>query len=321
MVLGAAGFIGDNVVAALETEGGNVVSCVGRSGPRQRGRGGPALRAAEVEPSTWVRLDLARCAVEEFEEVLAAFQPDAVINCVGLMEGTSRELLEANTRLVATVLQALQLGAPHARLVQIGSAAEYGAVAVGKPIAEGQCTRPASEYGISKLAATQLVLNAHMAGRVDAVALRVFNPIGPQVAASSVLGRAAHQIGRAMTERLGAVTMGSLEAYRDFVDVRDVARAVIAAARAPRREPDDAERLLFNVAGGAAVQVRRAVRLLADAAGFEGAIQERAAGSPRSGAVPWQRADIGRAAAHLAWAPSIPLPASVQAVWEAYGPN
>lgn len=327
VVLGATGFIGRHVVAALEAESGYVVSCVGRSEPEAARGWRPASqprlplrqRSTQAERPAWLRLDLTACEVEELADVLGDLQPDAVINCVGLMQGTLRDLFKTNAELVGTLLSALQLGAPQARLVQIGSAAEYGAVAVGEPLREERCARPASDYGISKSAATQLVMNAQVAGRVDAVVLRVFNPIGPHVAASSVLGRAAQQLRCARTGRLGAVKMGSLEAYRDFVDVRDVARAVIAAVGAPRREPGDAERLLFNVAGGAAVQVRRAVRLLADAAGFTGAIQELEAGSPRSGTVPWQRADIRRAAEHLAWAPTITLWDSVQAVWEAHG--
>lgn len=313
IVLGATGFIGRHVVAAL-TQGSEKsrVLCVARAASDGGLEAGAHSTSAKPLPQR-LSLELTTQSVEALTEVFADFRPDSIINCVGRMDGTTRELFETNTLLVDTLLHATEVGAPSARFVHLGSAAEYGAATVGQAIREDDCPQPLSAYGVSKLAATQLAKNARGNGLVDAVVLRVFNPIGPGVAASSVLGRAAHHLRRALDEKAVSITLGPLESFRDFVDVRDVARAVVQATRATGiHDP------VFNIAGGAGIQVRRAVHQLAAAAGFQGEINEQAVGSPRSAGVPWQQGDVERAASDLGWKPCISFTASVEAVWERY---
>ncbi|HWH00862.1 MAG TPA: NAD(P)-dependent oxidoreductase, partial [Pilimelia sp.] len=112
-----------------------------------------------------------------------------------------------------------------------------------------------------------------------------------------------------------AITLGDLSAYRDFVDVRDVAAAVVAGALAP-----ELPHRVVNAASGRAVTSREVVRLLAAEAGFTGEIRESGGGPARSAAVSWMRGDPARAAAMLGWAPGYDLAASVKAVW-ADGPS
>lgn len=334
LVLGASGFIGRHVLAALLEGGENAaLLCTRRSGYQDRTENKIATRIASVSGSvadserrdntvlpappetvttpSWLRLDLTSTSAEELADVFQRFQPDAIINCTGSTEGTVRDLFQVNTVAVDTLLRAVELGTPSVRVVQLGSAAEYGAVAAGTAIREEQCAKPRSPYGVSKLAATQLVSNAHASGRVDAVVLRVFNPIGPGLAASSVLGQAAVRLRRAVDEGRDAITMGSLEAFRDFVDVRDVARAVVEAIRVVRPAQP-----VFNIAAGEGMQVRQLVRRLADCAGFTGAIDELAPGSPRSNEVSWQEANVERASTCLGWSPHVSLDSSIQAVWD-----
>lgn len=314
IVLGGTGFIGRHVVAALtQGDDNSAVLSVGRASPEGReGAAHPASPNSPPQPQ-WLSLDLTTSSTAVLAEVLATFRPDSIINCVGRMDGTPRELFGTNTVLVDALLHATEVGAPSARFVHLGSAAEYGAVPVGQAVSEDDCPQPLSPYGVSKLAATQLAMNARGSGLVDAVVLRVFNPIGPGVAASSVLGRAATHLRRAIDEGATSIILGPLEAFRDFVDVRDVARAVVHATRATAVHGP-----VFNIAGGAGIQVRRAVHQLAAAAGFKGEIRELSAGSPRSAGVPWQQGDVERAATDLGWRPCIPFTSSIEAVWERY---
>src|SRR5439155_22770265 len=96
--------------------------------------------------------------------------------------------------------------------------------------------------------------------------------------------------------------------------VRDLAAAVVAAALAPALP-----HRVFNVGSGRAVTARDAVRLLAVAAGFTGAVREAGAPPPRSAAVTWIRADIGRAARVLGWSPKYTLAESVAGLWAGAG--
>ena len=84
-----------------------------------------------------------------------------------------------------------------ARLVHLGSAAEYGRASRASPVAESAPPRPAGAYGATKLAGTRLVELARTAG-LDAVVLRVFNPVGGGCAGGGLPGRVAVQLRQAM---------------------------------------------------------------------------------------------------------------------------
>lgn len=247
-------------------------------------------------------LDLLTATPEDVARLLREARPVVVLNCVGRMSGGYDELLRGNAGVTAVLLEAVAAAAPRARLVRLGSAAEYGPVPYGHAQREDGPARPTSPYGISHLAGTLLVEQAR---EVDALSLRIFNPVGPGISAENVLGRVRDLLKTAT----GHLDLGPLDAMRDFVDVRDVADAMVRAAFAP--EP--AERVI-NVGSGHAVAVRDAVALLAAEAGFTGEIRESAAESGRSTAVAWSQADTDRAWRVLGWRPRIPLADSVKAM-------
>jgi nucleoside-diphosphate-sugar epimerase len=291
LLFGASGFLGRHVRQALELDQRSTVSSPGRR-----------------------RHDLVDGTVAQLTELVAAEEPEAVVNCTGRLTGGAYDLIQANTAVTAKLVEAVAVGAPGARLVRLGSAGEYGPVPRDRPVAETDPPNPVSEYGLSHLAGTRLVEMASADGRVDGVVLRVFNPIGPGLHTDNLLGRAALLVREALVAGSDGITLGSLAAYRDFVDVRDVARAVVAAVFVPSpAEP------VINVGSGVAVQVREAVALLAEAAGFRGAIRESGGGPRRSATVEWIQADIGRAALVLDWVPAYTLADSVKAILAASG--
>ncbi|MGM9322863.1 NAD-dependent epimerase/dehydratase family protein, partial [Deinococcus aquaticus] len=79
----------------------------------------------------------------------------------------------------------------------------------------------------------------------------------------------------------------------DFVDARDAARAALHLLAQLHAEvstlPD-----VINVGSGEARPVRDLVTGLAAQLGYHGELLEDAPGSPRSGDVPYQRADLTR---------------------------
>ena len=193
--------------------------------------------------------------------------------------------------------------------MHLGSAAEYGLTEPGVPVDESAIPQPVGEYGATKLAGTRLVQRARAAG-LDAVVLRVFNPVGPGAPEQSLPGRVMSEVRKALTDGT-EVRLGPLEAARDFIDARDVADAVMAAATAPTLAQP-----VLNVGSGVGTPARTLVKLLVSISGYTGEVQEDLPGSTRSPGVLWQQADIAAATRQLAWRPRRDLATSLADWWE-----
>ncbi|MFI7543579.1 NAD-dependent epimerase/dehydratase family protein [Actinoplanes sp. NPDC049599] len=288
LLFGASGFIGGHVRAALEADPRiGAVICPGRRDH-----------------------DLIDGDHRGLVQVIRDSTPTAIVSCVGRLGGTDAELIRGNTLVATKLLEAATAVRPGVRLVRLGSAGEYGAVPHGHAVTEDAPPHPVAAYGVSHLAGTRLFQLAGESGIVDAVSLRVFNPIGPGMSAETMLGSAAGKIRTALATGAGEITLGPLAAYRDFVDVRDLAAVVPAVLRADRLR-----HRVFNVGSGRAVRAREAVRLLAEAAGYRGEIRERGAGPRRSATVDWIQADVRRAREELGWVPGHDLATSIKDIW------
>ena len=286
LLLGADGFLGRHAAAALRDLPGATVLTGGR------------------RPSHDLAVDLATAAPGALADRLGQLSVDVVVNFAGAVSGSAVTLSEVNARGPAVLCGAPSRSASQARLVHIGSAGEYGVCDPGSSLAEDAQARPVGVYGATKLAGSLAVAGSAL----DAVVLRVFNPVGPGSPAGSLPGRLAAELRRAAPG--GVVEVGDLSAYRDFVDARDIARAVALTVRADRPLPR-----VLNLAGGQAQQVRAIADGLVAAAAFDGRIDESGAGSERSAAVSWQQADISLAAQELGWKPEITLGDTLRDLW------
>jgi nucleoside-diphosphate-sugar epimerase len=295
LVLGASGFLGRHVRRKAEAAGVAVVTAGRAALP-----GSPGHR----------QVDLAADGPASIAEMIASVAPDAVVNCAGATTGGPEVLTPVNITGTYALVRAMLLAGTPARLVHLGSAAEYGLAEPGVPVTESAPPRPAAAYGATKLAGTRLVELGRASG-LDAVVLRVFNPVGAGAPGSGLPGRLAAELRRALADGTD-VRLGSLDAVRDFVDARDVAAAVLAAAAAPALP-----HAVLNVGSGVGVPARTLVKELIAITGYAGAVHEDAAGSARSPDKSWQQADIARAGMDLGWRPRHDLAASLTDLWEA----
>ncbi|MBV9444615.1 MAG: NAD(P)-dependent oxidoreductase [Streptosporangiaceae bacterium] len=295
LIIGASSYLGGHLRRQAAAAGCSVTTA-GRSGL----------------PGGHYRLDLAADGVEGIAGVITAADPDVVINCAGATTGSPEVLAAANITAVHALVTAMLGGT--VRLVHIGSAAEYGGTEPGVPVTESAPVQPSSVYGVTKLAGTRLVQLARTAG-LDAVVLRVFNAVGAGAPADGLPGQAAAQLRRALAVG-GEVRLGPLDGVRDFVDVRDVAGAVLAAATVPALPHP-----VLNVGSGTGLPARVLVKELVAVSGYDGVVHEDAPGSARSAAMSFQQADITRARQDLGWAPRRDLAESVADLWEAAQPE
>ncbi|HEY4017124.1 MAG TPA: NAD-dependent epimerase/dehydratase family protein [Pseudonocardiaceae bacterium] len=293
LVIGAGGYLGRNVLDLLRTQPDLLVRTASRSAP-----------AGGLD----IRLDIGDADVARLETVLTDESPDVVVNCAGAVGGDEAELTRSNVTGPANLVSALAELRPGTRLIHLGSAAEYGITEIGVPVTEDVVGEPVGPYGHSKLAGTQLVLLGREAG-LDTLVLRVFNPIGPNAPAGSFPGRVVRELRRAAEEN-DDIRLGPLDSVRDFVDVRDIAEAVLASVNAP-----SLDRGILNLAGGVGTRIRSIVDELVDIAGFGGTVLESSAGSSRSSSVAWQQADITAISTSLGWKPRVELLDSLVDLW------
>jgi NDP-hexose 4-ketoreductase len=301
IVLGARGFIGRAVCRALiQSPDCDLVAAHFRR---------PPVLADLLDEGMWRALDLTRADPAQLVELIDSTRADVVVNCAGATFGSTDDLRAANFDVVAKLAIALH-GRTDVHLVHMGSAAEYGAQWPGQAITETATPHPVGEYGVTKLEATMHLLEAGRRNDLNVTVMRVFNPIGRDSPAHTLSGRAAREIDAASRSGADTVLLGSLESWRDFIDVRDVATAVVAAVSKGGHGAS-----VYNVGRGEAILTRDLIERLAIIAGYTGAIAESDSGSSRSSPVPWQRADISAAATHLGWTPQHTIDAALRDLW------
>jgi NDP-hexose 4-ketoreductase len=203
----------------------------------------------------------------------------------------------------------LRLVPPRTRLVHLGSVHEYGEIPPREAADERRPERPSTLHGRTKLIGSRAVLASAAEGRTDGVALRITNVCGPGAPAASFLGSLAEQLHRLPPGLPLDLTL--TPDMRDFIDIRDVADAVVRAATAP------VTGLVINIGRGAVHAVPAVAKLMVRAAGFpEHRVRIATPESTEKNGA-WTRVDVRRAHALLGWSHTTCLQDSLRDQWEA----
>jgi GDP-4-dehydro-6-deoxy-D-mannose reductase len=144
------------------------------------------------------------------------------------------------------------------RIQIAGSSEEYGLAEESElPLREESPLRPLSPYGVSKVAQDMLAYQYFHSYGMKVVRTRAFNHTGPRrgdIFATSSFARQIAEIELGMREPV--ISVGNLDAQRDFSDVRDVVRAYYLACT--KGEPGD----VYNICSGKAVTIREMLDIL-----------------------------------------------------------
>lgn len=208
VVLGA-GFVGSAVANALDR------------------RGDVAVLDLPTHPALFDRTDEARALVLD---ACAAIGATAVVNACGLLRGTREQLDDANTEWPAWIVGVL--AGSGARLVHIGSAAEYGDPGSDDPVAETHAIAPRGDYAETKAAGSQVVLDARAAG-ADTTVARVFNLVGPALSSASPLHQFLTDV-TALPAGGGTIELWWPDTVRDYLLLDDLGEAVARLATTDR---------------------------------------------------------------------------------------
>ncbi|MFO0888716.1 MAG: GDP-mannose 4,6-dehydratase [Isosphaeraceae bacterium] len=136
---------------------------------------------------------------------------------------------------------------------------------------------------------------------------RVFNPIGPGQPETQAFGGFAARLRSDAPDPLVLVT-GDLDTRRDFIDVRDAARALVAVAL--RGEAGEA----YHIGTGQSRTVREGLDRLIALSGRQVSVVVDPNGNGRRGPAD-SRADIARITARTGWTPRIPFEQSLADLW------
>ena len=297
LVIGATSFIGRHLVARLAARGAYVEATAHT--------GAEGLRLCDVTDVGTVR------------DAVGSGTFDAIVNCAGATAtGDPVTLYRVHVLgAIHLVTAAVEL-APSAHLVLLGSAAEYGPVpAASLPVGEECVPDPLTYFGVSKLAQTELARVAAQAASLRITVLRPFNVLGPGLPAAYFAGAFARTLRAAIARgETGAVPVRNATTTRDFVDVGDVAEAIILTTLA-RAQPEDDAFALWNVASGIETPILDVAARLCRLAGPFQAVPE---GSNAS------RSDIDRSCgdptrlmSRTGWRPTITWEQSIDSLWEA----
>ncbi len=322
LVTGASGFLGRHLMAELDRRRApdvevvasgrghapHSVGGVGRRGATHRPDADGGLRRADPPyQGRFVGADLDD--PESIGESIRQVGPSVVLHLAGrTLPASAEELYRGNTMATVHLLDALRAWGHPARVVLAGSAAELGPVDEAVlPVGEDHPCRPADPYGLSKLLATAAGLAARMP--LEVVVARIFNPIGPGQPPSQALGRFAARLAAGPRSPL---IVGDLDARRDFIDARDVARALIALAT--RGRPG----LVYNVGTGTSHRVGDGLDQFIRLSGRDVSVHVDPKLARRAGPRD-SRADIRRIVEHTGWRPRVAWEQSLRDLWdEAY---
>jgi UDP-glucose 4-epimerase len=258
LVTGGAGYIGSTIAAALSDAGDEPVILDDLS------QGSRAFLA----PYTAYEGDVAD---PDLIAAVFAEQPDIelVIHCAGRtsVEESVRDPLGYYQENVGKTVDFLAaLGAAGCdRVVFSSSASVYGTVS-GPVVTEQTPLAPASPYARSKIMIEDVLTDTCAATGLRALSLRYFNPIGadPRHRTGPYKRRAADAMGALLAAwedgrafRINGADWPTEDGtpLRDFVHVRDVAEAHVAAAR--RWSGSRGRHDVLNVGSGRGTTVRR----------------------------------------------------------------
>ncbi len=319
LLTGAQGFVGRYVTAAALREDPEVeILGLGRSGPLYGafshtlavGSGRRAPLPAELATTLRdPRFRYMACSIldaAQLTHILRDFRPDRILHLASALRDDARDtLIATNVQGTATVLSSVIAAklstAPHVVLGSSGGV--YGRFSEDQlPLTETTACDPADVYSATKLAAEHI---GRVLGRTHDIPVsvaRVFNVLGPGQDERHVAGRFAREL-HARAALGGEICIGQLNTTRDFIDVRDVAKALLLLCA--RAAPDR----VYNLASGTETPIRTILDLLLRCSGFTG-VCKFSPSHTRESDVPRHCADITQLR-HLGFEPRVSLAQSV----------
>lgn len=189
---------------------------------------------------------------KKLTKILLQLNPDYIFNLAGGRVQNQDELFSSNFLGTLSLLKVLaEQKRIRGRVIIPGTAAEYGIPGQKQGrMDEKSLFQPKSWYGVVKVMQVNLSLFYARHG-LDIVVARMFNIFGERVPETLAIGKFAQEI--VMIEKgikKPIIATKNLDGQRDFLDVKDVCRAMVLAAQEGRRGET------YNICSGKAYTIR-----------------------------------------------------------------
>jgi nucleoside-diphosphate-sugar epimerase len=291
LVTGAAGFIGSHLAVRLAEEGHRVLGVDSFNGYYD-----PAIKHANVDEveaagAEVQRLDLAADPLTEMMRGVdivfhAAAQP-------GISATTSFETYLRNN-VVATqrLLEAARRSDSIELFVNVSTSSVYGADASGSETTE---PRPTSTYGVTKLAAEQLVMAAARDADFPGCSFRLFSVYGPRERPDKLIPILIRSL---LERRPLPLFEGSEHHRRSYTYVEDIIDGLVSVLG----QPAACHGQLFNLGNNQDISTGEIIRLTEEIVGREVEVEHK---PRRAGDQLRTQADTGKASAILGYTPRV----------------
>ena len=256
LITGVTGFAGSHLVDHLLTRTDCEIHGIWRW--RSRTENVEHLKPEQV---TFHECDLRDATATH--DVLARVRPDWIFHLaaqsfVPTSWVAPTESLTTNILAQLNIFEAVRRLKLPVRIQLACSSEEYGMVHPDEvPIRETNPLRPLSPYAVSKVAQDMLGYQYWMSWQVDSVRTRGFNHEGPRRGPVFVASDFAKQIADIEKGRKAPIlSVGNLDAKRDFTDVRDMVRAYVLSLE--KGEPGE----VYNICRGRCWSIREVLDML-----------------------------------------------------------
>jgi len=304
ILTGGAGFVGSNLLSALNARSMTDVLVVDRRGDSFRNLSD--LRFSDfMQPGEFAQA-LGRKAFPQ--RIEAIFHQGA---CADTTCADARYMIENNFTFSKLILNfALSHKIP---LVYASSAAVYGSSSAFAPSRENE--RPLNLYALSKLAFDNHVRSAAAKSASTVAGLRYFNVYGPRESHKGKMASMVYQLYRQLKESgrarlfVGSDGYADGEQRRDFIFVDDIVRVNLALAEGPVRCG------VFNVGTGRRFTLNETIELLSK---ISGTPLKAKCDPPREGDIRDSQADISQAHDFLGYDPLVSFEEGLRRTFEWY---
>ena len=256
LVTGAAGFIGSHLSERLADLGHTVrgLDCLTDNYARQ-------LKELNADELARKRVPLLRLDLAEDDLSVAARDTDVVYHLAaqpGLSAATPFQTYVRNN-ITATyrLLEAARRAPGLKGFVNICTSSVYGSDATGSETSE---PKPTSHYGVTKLAAEQLVLSYARDLGFPACSLRIFSVYGPRERPEKLYPQLIRSI---LEDREFSLFEGSEHHLRSFTYVGDVVDGLVAVLRNLRECSGE----ILNIGSGTALTTGEGIRIVEEIIG------------------------------------------------------